>query len=1044
MLTPEKAQIAVNEYFSALAEKFRTGQAREHAYRPVLEKLMKDLDQSLNVLNDPARSEHGNPDFIFLRGDIMVGHAETKDIGVSLSKTENSEQLSRYFGYANLYLTDYLEFRFFKNGARSNEPIVIGTIKDGQLVAHPERFAELATALADFVQGKPQPIKSGKRLAEIMGGKARRLRDNVQQFLGTESEKNAELMRIYETIKKLLVHDLSIEKFADMYAQTLVYGLFVARYNDNTPENFSRQEARELVPESNPFLREFFDHIAGTRFDKRLGFIVDELCAVFTVSDLKEIVHRHLKVEEDGKDEKDPIIHFYEDFLHEYDPAERKKMGAYYTPLPVVRFIVRAVDEALKRDFGLPKGLADTSKRKVTVTTQGMKPKEVEIHRVQILDPAVGTATFLNEIIKHVAKDFKGQEGRWCSYVESDLMPRLHGFELMMAPYTIAHLKLAMTLQEAGCGHLNQRLGVYLTNTLEEGVKVDDTLFGLGLSDAIAKEAEAAGKIKHEKPIMVIVGNPPYSGESSNKTDYAMSLVAKYKFEPGGKEKLKERNPKWINDDYVKFIAFAEDMIEKTGEGIVAMITNHGYLDNPTFRGMRWHLAETFDKLYILDLHGNAKKKETSPDGSKDENVFAIQQGVSIIVAVKTGKKKIGAQAAVMHADLFGTRVNKFSTLNEDRICWIEIKLDEKFLFFANKNTEGKEEYDRGISITDLFLENSVGIVTGRDELTIDYSREDLWRRVQRFADLDVEDARSEFHLGKDARDWQVDLAQKDIRSNFSETKLESIYYRPFDVRWTYYTGNSRGFYCYPRYEVMQHFLKGENVGLDICRQNISQEFSHVFVTDRIADDSYVSNKSRERGYVLPLFIYREDGERVANFDPETIKQFTASLEELFDPENVLDYIYAILYSPAYRTKYMEFLKTDFPRVPVPENDKQFHALAEFGKQLRELHLLTSPKVHDFITTYPKEGSNLVEKLAYKDGNVWINANQYFGGVPEIAWNFYIGGYQPAQKWLKDRKGRALENKDIEHYQQMIVALAETDKIMKEIDTVAFVRLNTV
>ncbi len=1029
----DKRYRVVNDYFSALVEKFRTGQAREHAYRPAFEALMQSLDPSLGIINDPSRSEHGNPDFVFLRGDVMVGYAETKDIGINLDKTEKGEQLARYFGYSNLILTDYLEFRFFKNGSRSGEPITIGKQDEQTLHACPERFAELANALTDFVQGTPEPITSGKRLAEIMGGKARRIRDNVTIYLAKESETNAELLRVYETIKKLLVHDLSIEKFADMYAQTLVYGLFVARYNDDAQDGFSRQKARELVPASNPFLREFFDHIVGPRFDIRLRFIVDELCAVFSVSDMREIVHRHFKISialfdvsqfdtalfDDaahkplGLNEKDPIIHFYEDFLQEYDPAERKKMGAYYTPIPVARFIVRAVDEALKRDFGLPKGLADTSKRQIDVVSQGKKAK-LDVHRVQILDPAVGTATFLNEVVNHIHQNFAGQQGRWASYVETDLLPRLFGFELMMAPYTIAHLKLGMTLRETGCVKLNQRLGVYLTNTLEEGVNLDNTLFGFGLSQSIADEAISAGKIKNEKPIMVVIGNPPYSGESSNKTDFAMNIVAKYKFEPGGKTKLQERNPKWINDDYVKFIAFAEEMIERNGEGIVAMITNHGYLDNPTFRGMRWRLVTTFDEIHVLDLHGNAKKKETTPEGGKDENVFDIQQGVAIMIAVKTRKKKPSELARVYHADLYGRREEKFKCLEKNEQSWQEISLDERMFFFTRKSNEGRSEYEKGIAINKLFMESNVGVVTAADAVLVGNSVKEVLKNVERAKLSQTE--------GK--------ICKRLAKHEIEPGNVKPIAYRPFDNRYIYY---STDVVERARYEVMQHFLKGENVGLIASHLNRQMSLGYFFMT-RIVTDFHILDSAADSTSVFPLYLYHDDGTRTPNFDRDLLKTFTRNLKKPYETEEVLDYIYAVLHSPKYRETYKEFLKIDFPRVPAPTDDEQFFRLAKLGKQLRELHLLTSSRIDDFVTTYSKNGSNVVEKIERKETDIWINREQYFGRVPEVAWKFYIGGYQPAQKWLKDRKGTALSNEDIEHYQKMIVALTETERIMREIE----------
>ncbi|PIY68925.1 DNA methyltransferase, partial [Candidatus Roizmanbacteria bacterium CG_4_10_14_0_8_um_filter_39_9] len=555
----------IQDYLNKLQTELLTGSALEHSYRHAFKELCETIDANVLTQNEPSRTAHGSPDYIFFKKsntNIILGYAEAKDIWVNLNDIEKSEQLKRYLGYSNLILTNYIEFRFFRNGEKY-QTIAIASRENTFLRSKEENFLQLEAELKAFLEGKPERIKSGKRLSQIMGGKALRIRENVMRFLQTENIRNQELEKMYEVMKSFLVHDLSVEKFADMYAQTLVYGLFVARYYDESPENFSRQEARDLVPASNPFLRHFFDHIIGPDFDKRLGCIVDELCDVFAVADIRDIIMRHFNLFGEIVD-KDPIIHFYEDFLKEYDPLLRKSMGAYYTPVPVVQFMIRSVDEMLRKEFNLQEGIANTDKTQREVLIQGKKEKEM-VHKVQILDPAVGTATFLNEIIKHIHKGFVGQEGVWQSYVDQELLPRLYGFELMMAPYTIAHLKLAMTLKETGINHFHRRLGVYLTNTLEEGIKHKDDLFSFGLTEAISEESKAAGTIKHDRPIMVVIGNPPYSGESNNKGLFEKEIEV-YKREPTG-GKLKERNPKWINDDYVKFIRFAEQMIEKNGEG---------------------------------------------------------------------------------------------------------------------------------------------------------------------------------------------------------------------------------------------------------------------------------------------------------------------------------------------------------------------------------------------------------------------------------------------------------------------------------------------
>ena len=526
---------------------------------------------------------------------------------------------------------------------------------------------------------------------------------------------------------------------------------------------------------------------------------------------------------------------------------------------------------------------------------------------------------------------------------------------------------------------------------------------------------------------MVVIGNPPYSGVSSNETDYANSLVERYKVEPGGFQKLQERKH-WLNDDYVKFIAFAESMIEKNGEGIMAMITNHGYIDNPTFRGMRWHLAKTFDKIYILDLHGNAKKKEISPDGSKDENVFDIQQGVAIIIGIKTDKKKVDKLATVYHANLFGKRSFKFAELANEP-TWKEVNLDEKMLYFVGKNMVGREEYDEGFSAVELFPKNTTGIVTGIDKLSIFYTKDELEKMTKSI--LNSDNPYTEFNI-KDGRKYKKEERLGELR-NASENQPERISYRPFDTRYMHYTEKSECWINSPRSDVMKHFVGRENIGLMLCRQQKIKGFQHILVHRDIVESSYVSNKTSEIGSSFPLYLYTEDGSKVPNLKQEIVDEIEKIVGKV-SSEDVFDYIYAVLYSPSYREKYKEFLKIDFPRVPYPKDAKQFKALVALGKELRELHLLESPKVNQFITTYPVAGSGTIEKLIYKDGKVFINKEQYFGNVPESAWNFYIGGYLPAQKWLKDRKGRTLTNADIEHYQKIIVAMVETGRIMQEID----------
>ncbi|MBU4421492.1 N-6 DNA methylase [Candidatus Parcubacteria bacterium] len=1031
------------EYLRQIIEKYKTGQANEHAYRPALDKFFEEIT-NLHVVNDPKRSEYGAPDFVFMKNQIAIAYAEAKDIGIKLDEIEKGEQVERYFGYSSLILTDYLEFRFFKNGERYGESIKIAEVKNNEIVSIESGFGLLEDTIKQFISNAKEPIKSGALLAKVMAGKARRIRDNVKAYLQEkDEEKNKSLLAVFNVIKELLLPDLDNEKFADMYAQTIVYGLFVARYYDESPDNFSRGEARDLIPASNPFLQQFFDHIAGASFDKRIEFIVNELCEEFSHADVNAIIHNYYRIKRDNS--QDPIIHFYEDFLKEYDAGARKAFGVFYTPLPVVNFIVRAIDDILKKEFNL-KGIADSSKIEITKIVQNKKVKEL-FHKVQILDPATGTGTFLNEVISHIRQQFNGQEGRWSNYVVDDLLPRLHGFELMMASYTIAHLKLATNLKESGVDIDGKRLSVYLTNSLEKEEKPISTLFNwqIGLEKALTEESKQANKIKNELPIMVILGNPPYSGVSSNETECANSLVNKYKVEPGGNEKLKERKH-WLNDDYVKFIAFAEDMIEKNGEGILGFITNNGYLDNTTFRGMRWHLLKTFDQIYIIDLHGNSKKKETTPDGSKDENVFNIQQGVSIALFVKKSgnKENLGK---VWYTELFGKRQGKFQALYDsdlENIKWKKVNYKEPYYFFVPKDFRSEEEYNQGFGITDLFIKNTTGIVTARDGFVIAKNKDILLNRIRTFCDDKLTDLeiRQKFFLNKkagkyksgDSRGWKMSEARKIICKLNHENQIRTIYYRPFDIRFIYYNPNMVD---WGREKIMDNFINKNNLGL-IAKRGLDEiNSAPIFISDKI-NESRAWSRPGMQGIesIFPLYIYSEDSKKIVNFDKEIYNKIIANIKTKVIPENVLDYIYAVLHSPTYRKKYKEFLKIDFPRVAYPKDEKQFFALAKLGEELRHLHLLESPKVSDFITTYSEGGDDLVEKVEYKNKNVYINEKQYFGGTPEDVWNFYIGGYQPAQKWLKDRKGRNLANADIEHYQKMIVALNETIRIMEEIDKI--------
>lgn len=959
-------------YIQSISKKYSHKDNTEMGYRTDFENLLKGIFETINVsrIDHDAKAKQGNkPDFIVHKFDVPLLYIEVKDIGVSLDKIEKSEQIARYFGYENLILSDYVEFRFFRNGKKYDESIKIAEydLTKRTIKAIPESFERAKNTIIDFTKSHKESIKTGEHLSKIMGGKAQRIRDNVRHFLSTESEKNSGIKKVYETIKKLLVHDLNVDSFSDMYAQTLVYGLFVARFHDPTPDNFTRQEARDLVPASNPLLRHFFDHIVGMDFDKRLESIVNELCLVFSHANVSLLMEQYFKEDMWGEthERPDPVIHFYEDFLKEYDPGLRKKLGAFYTPLAVVRFIVRSVDYLLEKEFGLADGLADTSK-----LPNGK-------HKVQILDPATGTGTFMSAAVQNIYKKLadKGQKGRWTKYVHNDLLPRLHGFELMMAPYTIAHLKLSMEFKKTGFTIFNRRLGIYLTNSLEESSLQSNIFDSFGFAESIAEESQEAAKIKNEVPIMVVLGNPPYSVSSSNKGVWIQNLMQVYK------ENLNEKNIQPLSDDYIKFIRFAEHFVEKNESGIVAMITNNSFLDGIIHRQMRKHLLETFDDIYILDLHGNSKKKEKSPDGSKDENVFDIMQGVSISIYVRKSVEKKGL-GTVHHTEFYGKRIEKFKSLNESNIQslkWKKLNYSKPAYFFVPKdfNLEIKNVF----SLADLFNINSISIVFGNKAKLLSFNKTDFLS--------------------------------------------DPVIVCAFDLRFTKFGKDLQR----ARENIMNQLFYGkDNIALLIAKQSKN---SIAFATKIIVSKHALTDST----YTFPLYSFLENGSKVSNLKKEIVDEIEKLVGKV-TPEDIFDYVYSVLHSPNYREKYKEFLKIDFPRVPYPKDKTSFKKLVNLGTELRLLHLLESPKVNKYITTYPIEGSDEVVKVVFNENKVFINKEQYFGNVMESVWNFYIGGYQPAQKWLKDRKTRTLNNEDIEHYQKMVVALTETERIMKEIDKV--------
>lgn len=994
-------------YIKSINEQFRTGIAREHSYRPMLQQLLNEMLDSLVVTNEPARIDCGAPDFIISskKTNTPVFYIEAKDIDDRDldGRKENKEQFNRYKkSLDHIIFTDYIDFHLYENGewVRNVRLAEVHGDKIDLCKDNVEDFKELINHIATT---QPTPITTAKRLAEQMAAKARILASTINNAFriaeseGEEEDANRQLQGQLKAFRSVLINDLTTEGFADIYAQTVAYGMFAARLHDNTPNDFSRQEAANLIPKTNPFLRNIFQQIAGYDLDERIAWVVDDLVNIFLATDVQKVMKNYKKKGQ----HHDPMIHFYEDFLSAYNPLLRKAKGVWYTPLSVVQFIVRAVDEILKRDFNLAEGLADHSKFTHEVVNEQYKKGEringkltkptikKEMHRVQILDPATGTGTFLAEVVNQIYDKFQDMQGMWQGYVNDHLLPRLHGFELLMASYAVAHLKLDMLLEQTGFNHAEnkKRLKIYLTNSLEECHPDTGSLWAQWLSD----EASAANRIKRDCPVMVMIGNPPYSGESQNKGEWIMHLMEDYKKEPGGETQLKERNPKWINDDYVKFIRLAQYYIERNKYGVIGFINPHGFLDNPTFRGMRWNLLKTFDKIYTINLHGNNKKKEVCPDGSPDENVFDIQQGVSINMFIKTGEKKAKELGKVYYYDLYGKREEKYNFLTNttfSEVKYKELNPIAPMYFFVPKDFELMEEYEKGVKVNDLFSLGSMGITTGHDKEMVS---------IQPFKSAD---------------------------------NLPYCY-RPFDTQWIDYDVER---IARARENVMSH-LKKANIALCLIKVNSSSDgLFKVLVSSDMTDKTILSSK--DNANVFPLYLYtNEFGKetKVANLNDEEWQKFNNAIGRVTPPEELLAYIYAVLHSPSYRERYKEFLKVDFPRIPLPTSESEFVRLAQIGQQLIDLHMMRNTQNWKCDTTFPEPGSQQIDMFKWKDKQVWINKQQYFGNVPEEVWNFYIGGYQPAQKWLKDRKGRTLVFDDIKHYLYIIHALAGTIKLMQKI-----------
>lgn len=1066
----------VLDYVRKLERALKRGNATEHTHRPALKGLLEALDERIVATNEPRRSACGAPDYeISRRQDgLKLGHVEAKDVGEDLPGIERSEQIKRYLAsLPSLLLTDYLEFRWFEDG-KKRETFRLAQVSPGGALtpASPEELDRARHLLESFLSHKPVAIASAEELARRLANLTHVIRDIIIGAFqtGAASQQLRDWRNAFAAtlLPELAEHPdarkeaAAVAEFADMFAQTLAYGLFSARVSGGGT-SFTREKAQKLIPRTNPFLRTFFEQITGAALDDEpfAGF-VEDLIQTLNHADMGRVLEHF---GQRGR-RRDPVIHFYETFLQAYDPKLRELRGVYWTPDPVVNYIVQSIDRLLKDRFGIKAGLADHSK--ITVKRkEGDREITDETHRVLILDPATGTATFLYTVLDFIRSQFKTKKnaGQWGSYVHEHLLPRLFGFELLMAPYAVAHFKLGLALaamdeeplfrqQWSYEPHAHERVNIFLTNTLED---LERTTEQLGPLRALSDEANSAYEVKKHKPVLVVLGNPPYSNfGQQNRHPWILNLLEDYK------RGLNEKKLN-LNDDFIKFVRWAQWRIEQTGSGIVGYITNNVYLDGLTHRRMRECLLETFDEIYIVNLHGSAKKQETTPDGGKDDNVFDITLGVAIALFVKLppGAKKAKGLATVRYVDLWGRCAEKYEWLDDhhsDNTKWEKLAPEAPNYYFVPRDLSGQKQYVKWWSVADIFPVRNTGIQTKRDKLVYHFKEAEAEAVREYLMTHTVDEIRSHYDLPSDGRDWRIEWAVDDLKN--TKGQYVRVAYRPFDERIARYTGVTKGFMAYPRETIHHHMLAGSNLLFMTLRSSRRSNTANFFVTNELADKDAISPFDNSSCFPLYLYsngklpeadLFAHDNGRRPNLSAEFIKDFCETLQVKFvpdglgrpskrevGPELIFHYAYAVFHSPTYRERYAEFLRADFPRLPLTSDFELFRILCGFGGDLVDLHARSKgvPKGISF----PVKGDNKIEEVRFQPpqgnepGRVWINDRQYVEGVPELAWTFPIGGYLPAQRWLKDRIGRTLGFVEQEEYLRIIWALMETKRLMAEID----------
>jgi type I restriction-modification system DNA methylase subunit len=1022
----DKLEKILNSYFAEIHRVYVGGNFREESFYSSLKKLVDGcfqffpLESEAGVLVQPKKTDVGIPDFVVKRNGDIVGYIEAKSPDANLDDAEKSQQLKRYReSLPNLILTNLLEFRLYRNNDLIDK-VEVGRQSTLLNLKYPPALEKLDLFfrfLERFFSFSTPEIKTSSSLSIELAKKTRFLEHILQEELSRDNE---QVTRFYRAFQEELIETLTKERFADLYAQTITYGLFAARMR--VQDGFNKDIAWKFIPESLPLLREIFHSFTGPQLPESLLWVVDDICQVLRKADISSI-NREFQT---TRWEEDPVINFYETFLATYNPEERQRLGVYYTPLPVVSYITTSIHKLLKSKFGKAEGLATND--------------------VTLLDPAAGTLTFVVQAIKQVQKELveRNKAGLIRAYIAEHILPHFHAFEILVAPYTVGHFKVSMVLEEMGYKFKKgERFQFYLTNTLEmKEPKQISFLIDL------AKEGQEAKRVKEKVPILVISGNPPYSVSSENKSEFIEGLMDTYK-----EDVRSERNIQPLSDDYIKFIRLAHWKIEQAGKGILGFITNSSYLSGIIHRGMRKKLLETFDEIHILNLHGSSRIGERAPEGGKDENVFAIQQGVAVALYVKTEEPQ--KEKKVYYADLWGLRNEKYdylltndveTTRKQDR--WQELKPVAPYYFLVPKDFALQEGYEKFWKVTEIFKKWSSGVKTSRDKFVVGFTKHEVVQKVRIFAGPLTDELVKESLRLRDTRDWSFSDARKKAKTEKLEDKITTYAYRAFDNRHICYSfsliepGNDR-------FPLMRSLLR-ENIAICSTRIISGEHFEHALVSDMIGDYCYISNKTKEVNYFFPLYLYseqpkgqlfeKEAGELkcAPNFTAEFLHAIKQSLGTEPSPEQIFYYIYAVLYSPAYRQRYEEFLKIDFPRIPLPTDYEAFKALSNLGRELVELHLLKHPALQETEVGFPEGGSYKVDYVRYNEAaqRVRINKDQYFEGITKEVWEYRIGAYQVMEKYLKDRRGRKLSLDEINHYMKVAKAIRLTIGLQRTVDEV--------